>query len=310
MSIGTKAKRKFFPSDRFGIGICLAISLVAWFLTKMSKEYLDEHDFNVRYEIPDHLTLEQLPVDQLSTELRAKGWAFLRMALTRKEDTLLLETGEYLQQNISSRLALANHLRDQVTDQIEIRSITPEQLSFKLVEKANKRVPVALYESLPLDGQHQLRDVYTFEPDSITIYGPEGVIRDVDFWPLRYEGGPLNADTQVSIPLKPTENGITFNTTHVMLVVPVEQITEKEIYVPIVLTDSLANKVQIFPDEALVRCTVGLSRFDEVTSSLFDVVASPNGSSSIYQVSVLKKPTFVELVSFSPRQVEAFRIHK
>ncbi len=303
-------KSSFVPSDRVGISICLAISFIAWFLTKMSKEYLDEHDFAVRYEIPEHLTTQQLPADRLSTELRAKGWAFLRMVLTRSEDTLVVNTGEYLQQNISSRLALANHLRDQVTDQIEIRSITPEQLSFRLVEKAKKRIPVVMAGPLPLDGQHQMREEARFEPDSVTIFGPAETIASISQWYMEYEGEELDTDTRISLSLQPTENGVTFDTSAIDLVVAIEQITEKEIYVPITLPDSLAGKVQVFPDEALIRCSVGLSKFDEISASQFTLVAQPGSAKNIFEVSVKNKPEIVELLSYSPRQVEVFRINQ
>ena len=303
-------KNSFVPSDRVGISICLAISFIAWFLTKMSKEYLDEYDFAIRYEIPEHLTTQQLPSDRLSTELRAKGWAFLRMALSRSDDTLVVNTGEYLQQNISSRLALANHLRDQITDQIEIRSITPEQLSFRLVEKSRKKIPVVLAGPLPLDGQHQMRESPRFEPDSITIFGPAETIAGVTQWYVEYEGEPLNADARISVALQPTENGITFDTASIDLVTAIEQITEKEIYVPITLPDSLTGKVQVFPDEALVRCTVGLSKFDDISASQFTLVARPGNAKNTFDVSVVDKPDMVELLSYSPRQVEVFRINQ
>ncbi len=306
--------KSFFRTDRASITICLVISLIAWFLTKMSKEYSHNLTYPVSYNIPAHLTLSGSAVKDVNAELRSTGWALLRLALSQDNDTVEIEAGPYQQHEFSSRILLSNALKEAVNDQVEILSVDPEQVALELVEKHSRVVPVSLPLQIPLAAFHALKGEVQIIPDSITVYGPEFLLANFREWPISLElSGPLSQTFHTIIPLRDTEimPGVYTSEQDVAVTIEIEELTEKELFVPINVVDSLAQRIQIFPDEALVKCLVGLSKFDAVTEQDFTLVAHPQGdrSSKVYDVHLVRWPAHASMLEYSPKRVEYFLIN-
>ncbi len=304
--------QKYFGGGRLSIYICLLIAFIAWFLTKMSQVYHSEIVYPVAYLLPPDRAFLASPPSVVHTELRADGWTLLKLALYKEDDSLQVITAAIHDGSFNTRLALTNNLRRVAGDEIELLMITPGVIDVDLVEKAQRKLPVALGGEILMADQYQLRDSLQFTPDSVIVYGPTislDSLQRVVTIPL--DASELTKDLTQEINLASMTNGITLERTSVQLHIPVEQITEKELPIEIHLVDSLREKVQIFPDQALLKCIVGLSRFDDVLKDDFHLVAVPamNDQAKTLPLVLMTSPNFVHSITFTPTEVEFFHVN-
>ncbi|MBK8505131.1 MAG: hypothetical protein IPL46_24745 [Saprospiraceae bacterium] len=97
---------------------------------------------------------------------------------------------------------------------------------------------------------------------------------------------------------------ITQSTLHIL----VDQVTEREIYVMVTLPDSLSGLVRIFPNEVLVKINLGLSAYDQVSASDFEVtLKSPIKGQNVQEVIVSRLPDQVTYISHTPMTVDFYR---
>ena len=94
----------------------------------------------------------------------------------------------------------------------------------------------------------------------------------------------------------------------ILLKIDVEKFTEKELKIPLQIKNKPADvNLKLFPSEIKVTCLVGLSGFNDITSTGFRAVVdynNINSSSSKLAVQIELKPSFIELIRFTPENVE------
>ena len=170
-------------------------------------------------------------------------------------------------------------------------------------------MPVRLDGELVLSGQYQWKDAYIFNPDSVNIFGPQDKLNSIESWPtIPYIRTDIDEDFQDVIALRSEAPAITTEVRDVILTAHVDQVTEKEIFVPIPLADSLKNKIRIFPAEVLVKITLGLSQYDQVSSEDFKLqLLEDTSMANRRKVVVSKLPNSVRYVSHTPEYVDYYR---
>ncbi|MDH3650032.1 MAG: hypothetical protein OEQ53_10125 [Saprospiraceae bacterium] len=297
--------------DRISIAICLLISLLAWLAIKLSNEYNHTFRFPVAYETPAELAFDRVAPTDLTAQLRAKGWTFLNMSMGQGRDTIRIPV---IASGVMPSLpVLQEQLPIDLSEQITVLNITPMQLDLRLSEKISKRVPIIPAEDLTTASQYQFAGKIIVSPDSVTLSGTSRLLTPLAFWPTKpFLFEPLTESFEGEIELSESSSDlIKTNVEHCIIKATVEQITEKQIYVPITIVDSLKSSIQIFPDQALIKCTVGLSRFEDVERNAFKVSAVPDPSLDQKQwlVQITKLPEFVTLIDYSPKTVEFFLIN-
>ena len=162
--------RALFKQDRSSLYICLTIAFVAWFLTKMGKDYVYEQSYPINYILDGDKTFTSSPPMILHSEVRAKGWAFLKMAISSADDSVYIDARTTPNGQLNTRLLLANNLRRFSHDELNVTMVNPEVISYQLASKAKKRVPVHIGGELSLANQYQLRGDIQFSPDTISIF--------------------------------------------------------------------------------------------------------------------------------------------
>lgn len=301
--------RTFFTPNRLSISICILLASIGWFLTKMSKEYNDQLNFHVHYQLPRDLSFSFNPPADIVAEVRGRGWSLLRLALSTLDDTIRLDQTEVYDRTVSTRLLLSENLKSATNDELTIISAAPEQVEFQLVERQSRRVPVRLNGQLTLASQYQWKEPVVFEPDSVNVYGAEDQLSTVEYWlTIPFERSDIDENLSISIPLVNAAPALTTDTTEVFLTGLVDQVTEKEIYVPIVLPDSIQRRVRIFPNEVLVKFTLGLSRYDDVNSEDFKLALVDDSSTTNQRRVIVKEmPDFVNYLSHEPQYIDYYR---
>ena len=309
-SSAKKSINAFIKSDRAIVLLCFVMALIAWLVIKLNKEYSQDFVFPITFEIEENLTFSAPPPTQVKAQMRAKGWTLTRLAF-RKKDTLAIVLDNFMAQTLGARQSLEDNFNALNIDQAEIEVIYPEQLHISLAEKQAKRVPIRINGQVELAPQHQLRDLISVVPDSITIWGPKAEIDSILYWnTIVWPFDPLQEDLTTTVSLvKSKPSLIQLEKYECEIIIPVEEITEKELVIPINIVDSLLGKIQIFPEVALLRCTVGLTKFDQIHEDQFTLMAIPDGNSKKWKVELVKQPDQITRFDFSPKSVEYFRIN-
>lgn len=304
-----RSLKTFFTPNRLSISICILLASIGWFLTKMSKEYNDQISFQIMYQPPNDQSFSFNPPSTLDAEIRAKGWSLLSLTLGKFDDTIKLDQSQIFNRTVSSRLLLAESLKAVTNDDITIVSALPEQIEFRMVERQAKKVPIILNGELALASQYQWKEAYSFTPDSVTIYGAQDQLSTLFSWPTRhYQKSDIHEDLEVVIPLENEAPAITTAIDKTTLSISVDQVTEKEIYVPIPLPDSLKSLIRIFPSEVLVKINLGLSQYDKVTSDDFKLQLEVDSALTNQRKVVVKElPGFATYISHEPQIVDYYR---
>ena len=95
------------------------------------------------------------------------------------------------------------------------------------------------------------------------------------------------------------------------LTIPVEAYTEKSLFVPVQLKNAPSDSLKVFPDKIKVSFAVGLSMYDSVHYTDFELVADLKASSlekgkNTVPVELLAQPEAVKNIVLSRNAVEFF----
>jgi YbbR domain-containing protein len=94
----------------------------------------------------------------------------------------------------------------------------------------------------------------------------------------------------------------------VLLEIPVEEYTEKQVTVPVTVRNlPPGTQVNLFPDKVNVSFMIALSRFKEVKAADFKITVEFQDIKSKKEMLDLKvdaQPAYIQSVSVSPEQIE------
>jgi hypothetical protein len=301
-----KSLKAFSTPNRVSIAVCMTVAFVGWFLTKMSKIYSDQYILKIEYVVPQSYTFGQDPPQRLIADVRASGWSLLSLALSGERDSLSIIASELSGKSTSSKTLLNEKLSRLDGDEIAILGTDPEQISFQLVAQESKKVPVEIKGKISLQGQYQWKTPLQIEPDSVIVYGSADQLNNIKSWPTKnFVRENIQQDFSEVISLVESSPSIGVDVNAILVTGLVDQITEKEVYVPIEVTDSLKGQISIFPDQVLVKVNLGLSKYDSLDPGEFILLAEidPENKNSL-RVRMKKAPTYVTYLSHAPTNVD------
>jgi YbbR domain-containing protein len=296
--------------------ICLLIAAGLWFLNALNKDYTTTIAYPVKYiNPPNNQFLANKPPSKLDLKVEAHGFTLLRhklnlsfspiiLNLTSLTNNAELNSGKY---SIRTN-TLVRRISDQVSSEIKITDILPEQIQIELDHLKTKSVPVKVIADVEFEPQFNLKLPITSDPASIKITGPAAVLDTI--YSIKTESQSftkVDADIKKETDLVFPEN-ISIEPQEVSLIIEVEKFTEKEMKIPLEVINKPENvKIKLFPSEIKLLFTVGLSEFDKLTphdfKALVDYKSIKDGIENL-DVSISKKPDGIEITRFKPATVE------
>lgn len=292
--------------------VCIGIAFVFWLITKLSYRYKDVVLIKIEYAAPPHKVFTSPPAQQLEVDVQGRGWDLLSLLFYRKGRIITIPVAEN-DPNIIPTASLHSKVMKFVPE-VDILHIYPENIYVQTENAATKKVPVVLEHQIKFAPLHQFVDTINIEPKYVEIKGPISVIKNIHSWKTKVfaPAREINKDINTYIELAPHSNSsVTCSTTKVHCIASVEQVTEKEIEIPIEILnapDSLL--LVILPKKVKINCLVGLSSYDKLNGSQFKVIADFENVDFTRQknvrVSILEKPDFVRQANFSPKKVDYF----
>ena len=308
--INPKVERKNKRSI-FTFLIFLVISTAAWFLVKLSENYVTQTTFR--------LQMEEVPADKwissdeqsVKMSLNIDGFHTLRYKMIRDRFvTVNMAEVPYRLENGNTYSFSSQYVAEKVAERLGINAsditMNDAKIYFTMDALKSKVVPIALQSEITAARQYGIYGIPMLDPSSVTIFGPQEVIdtiKTVRTEPLTMNNVSQNFSTIVQLDLLGGQ--IRSNVKEVKAEVQVEKYTEMDIEVPIRATDSL--KLRFFPEKMSVKCLVAMRDYASITPESFSVAIDKQqlkAMQPLLDVSLASWPPTVQILSTHPDKVE------
>jgi YbbR domain-containing protein len=302
------------PEDRTVLAICLGLAFVFWLLVKFSKEYTVVRTVSLRYELPQGKAFVTPPPESVIVNLTAQGWYFLVAGISRKHFELSYDVPDHTVFNLSPT-QIRTDLDELVNDkEVEVTNLVFDGVRIALEEQEQVLLPIRLLKKLTFAEEHHLADSIIITPDSVWITGPMSQVASLTSWTTdSLLLGNLSKDYNGQLKLRIPEDGLRVAPDAIHVKIPVERFTEKSIFVDVEIVNPLADSIRLFPDKALIKCVIGLSHYNDLTSKDFQLIADlkktfiREGKNTV-PLELVKKPDYLHNALINPRATEFFVI--
>lgn len=289
-----------------------------WLLINLSKEYSSEITYQIRYEnLPLDKVYKKKPISEIPMTVEATGFKLFAESLSTPEISLDLKG---LQKKGANYFFLTQNLntiiQKQLRNGIKLKQIEKDSIIVQLDKLASKNVSLVSNIKMNFQLGYDLAKPVEIIPPTILISGTEDQLKEIN--ELELEEIVLdNVSGSISKTAKivtPKNSSIKFNQTEATLNLEVDKFTEDEISVPITLKNVPPNvQLNIFPKKVTVTYKVGLSNFNKITNTSFEIVCdyrkALNDNVDFLIPQLKEKPQLISSVRISPNKID-FLINK
>ena len=291
--------------------IFLVISTAAWFLVKLSEDYVTQTSFR--------LQLDEVPADKwVSSEeqsvkmsLNIDGFHTLRYKMIRDRFVSIPLDEVPFRLEIGNTYSFrSQYVAEKVAEKLGINAsditMNDAKIYFNMDALKSKVVPVDLQSDITTARQYDIYGIPMLDPSSVTIFGPQDVIdtiRTVRTEPLTMSNVSQDFSTTVALDLLGGQ--IRSNIKEVKAEIQVEKFTEMDVEVPIRIADSL--KIRFFPEAMSVKCLVAMRDYASITPESFSVAVDNQqlqAMKPLLDVRLATWPPTVQILSTRPDKVE------
>ena len=254
------------------------VSVVFWFLTKLSKEYESTITYPVSYQnLPKDKLLQEEPQNAIDIHIKATGFKILSGKLFPR--TLKIDGSNLIARSRNKYYLLLPQQRLSIQKQmntgVDIDHFIKDSVSLNLGALSRKKVPVKFVSDITYQAGYDLDGTMNINPDSIVVSGPESILDTILFVETEsFVQKDLHESIKSELSLKKfgTGQNINFDIEKVAINAKVEKFTEGTIKLPFTvvnLPDDL--RINAFPKEIELTYKVALSKFSQVNTSSFTI---------------------------------------
>jgi len=302
--------RAFLKTDNGILLISMGISLLFWLLIKLSQDYKANRDVALTYTLPTDMSFVTIPPKKVRVTLEGRGWDLMYDYFGDRNSKLNFDLD-----NLPSQTITNNQLKGKMVEHAQSSNVTVFDMSFdyitvELGASAKKKIPIILDRQLSFAPEHHLQAPIDLLPDSITISGPSALLADYISWPTTLLAlDDLKSTVNRTLTLQPnTKPQITLSASAVQVHIPVEQFTEKSIFLPVRVKNA-PDSLKVFPNKVKTNFVIGLSRYDSIAANDFQLEVDLNGipinqANNTAPILLTKRPSEVKNIRFSPKSVQ------
>ncbi len=309
-SIKQKTERKN-KSSVLTFLVFLTLSTAAWFLVKLSENYVTQTTFGLRFD--------QVPADkwissdeqQLKMSLDIDGFHTLRCKMLRERSvTIPLDEVSYRLEKGNVYSFSSQYVAEKVAEMLDISTsditMNDAMVYFTMDELKSKVVPVVFCSDLKMQRQYGLYGIPTIDPASVTIFGPEEVIDTMrSVHTQKVTKSNVSDDFSESVGLDMLDGKVHSTTKEVRVTVDVEKYTEMDVEVPIKVAGN--PKLRFFPETVKVKCLVAMKDYASIVADDFTVSVDKQQLKALQpllDVQLVSWPKTVQVLSSQPDKVE------
>ncbi len=293
---------------------CLLISLIAWLLIAVSNTYTLTVKAAIEYvNIPEKRAFHPLQSDTVAIKVKMSGWNILISKLNTDTSQVKVDLSSLSNRNFivfSNQIGFIN--RQFALDK-QVIAVSPDTLYFDFSKQTQRKVKVRVPTNIAFKKQYGIIGETNANPAYVTITGPTDDVADIEF---------IDTDSiiskQVHTDIRTVVNFNKNNRTNISIypkftevVIPVGELTEKLIDIPIRIVNSTKySSVRTIPGKVTITAIVSLKDYTKLTASDFEALVDVSQweTSHVKSLPVIltKIPEFVKVVKIEPQNVDFF----
>lgn len=284
-----------------------------WLMQSLQQEYEININIPVRYKnIPKDLTFTETPPETIDVKVKDRGSILLNYTIGRKfaPIDIDLKNGQIKQDKaFIGKKEIENDIKKQLMTTSSILSFDPQDLRLSFSKQIQKKLPVNFLGDIRTLPGFKISGPIQIEPGIITAYAKHFVLDTIDSVQTVFtEIKKANKTVTQTIHLKKID-GVIFDPGSVVVTIPIEEYTEKQIEVPIVFSNVPPHyRVRSFPSVVRVSCSVPLSSFKELTDDQFQITIPfselEQSTTGMISIGLTNKPESVDRATLVPDRIE------
>ncbi len=292
----------------------LALSFVILIFTKLSKNYTNTLEFNInKIKVPPQHIILSDSNSRLKITLKTHGFKWLKYYLEKPHVNIDFTKDvtnykdHYTWYSTTSKLFLS----DQLGDQVEIISTTPDSLAFNYDVNMVKLVPVKLKSEIRFKQGFNTDAPFKLKPDSIEVIGPHSLVSKInEIYTMPFKVKDLKSDLkkQIKLDFSKQDEIIKFSAKSTTLTGVVKKFTEGTLKIPITLVNAPQHAViKFFPKTVTVKYNVSLDNFKNVNVNDFIVTCDFNNleqGQTYLMPELVKSPKLVKYAKVNQKHIE------
>ncbi len=306
-----KIREYVFTKDFLIFLVFVLISTAFWFVNMSGQRRTVSVDFEVEYRnFPNNVRLVTPLPDEIQIDIRDLGLKVLPYVFG-KPNALVIDYADFSRNDSVLNFPLYKFealVRANLNGSSDIVSSLPP-ISTRYYTIATKRLRTKLVGGVSLQAQYVLQDTVRIEPQWVEAFGPQTVLDT-----LRYAYVAPLAQKKIDKSIAQRQsfvkiNDVDFLPNAVDVTAEVEMLTEKRLQIPI-YCENLPSEVylHLFPSTVEVTFSVGLSKFNAVSESDFQIMFDYNellrNATGKQRVAVQTSNPFVRNLKVQPQEVE------
>ncbi|MCH8903711.1 MAG: YbbR-like domain-containing protein [Bacteroidetes bacterium] len=310
-------KKRFRDKSLTVFFICLGIATISWLSVSLTERYSSRIYINLVYEnMPENKTLSNNLPDELELSLTTTGQKLLWYRARSQFKPLRIDVGSYIiltepeDRGIITSQALKAIILSQLSSKVEIQNIKPDRIQFEFDLLTTRKVPIRVDADISFENQYNLSGDITTVPDSVTLKATAAVLDEISI--IETEKIRLTNLSELvtkSFGFKEYDNIISISPEKIEVSIPVEKFTEAELEIKVkILQSTVIYDIRLYPQNVKIIYLVALSRYNDITPDMFEVVADfidfdVIGNESI-AATVTKFPLFTRNIRITPSKLE------
>ncbi|WP_313511779.1 hypothetical protein [Sphingobacterium sp.] len=293
---------------------CIIISFLAWTLFAISSDYTFTKKASMSYvNLPENKAFHPLQSDTVTVKIKMSGWKVFMERLHPDTAKIQVDLSGLKSRNFivfGNQIGFIN--RQFPTDK-QVVAVSPDTLYFDFSKQTQRKVPVKAVESLTFQRQYGVIGETRTNPEYVTITGPLEDVASIEYLETdTIKGKDVNTDVRTVAYLnKQQRTNITIYPTFAEVIVPVGEITEKVIELPIKVENSKGyTSVRVLPSKVRATILLAVKDYNKYTSRDFEAVvdldAWKDHKVSSLPVIITKMPDYVKVLSVEPQNVDFF----
>lgn len=292
----------------------MVISFFAWLLIAISNKYTFTVKAGIEFiNIPEKRAFHSLQSDTVSVQIKMSGWDVLISKLYPDTAKIQVDLSSLSSRNFivfSNQIGFINR---QFPSEKQVVAVSPDTLYFDFSKQTQRKVPVRVPTSLQFKKQYDIIGETHTNPSYITITGPLEDVANIEYLETdSITGKNIHTDIRTIASLnKKQRTNITIYPTFTEVLIPVGEVTEKIIEVPIRIENvNRYSSVRVIPTKVVLTTIISLKDYTKFSARDFEAVVDisewENNNMNSLPVIITKVPDFVKVVKIEPQNVDFF----
>ena len=296
------------------------LSVIFWFMTKLSKEYDSSIKYPVSYiNLPSNKLLQEKPSEYIDVRIKATGFKLISSKVSPRK--LTIDASNIYGKSLTNYYLLLSQqklsVQKQLNTGVKVAYFIKDSVHFKLGVLNQKKVVVKLISDLLFAEGFELNNSISIQPDSILLTGPKLTLDTISFVSTGLlQKKELNVSINEFLDIKEfnPDSNVSAEKDKVLITASVESFTEGSVEVPIkVINIPDGKQINTFPKFVKVTYRIALSNFNKIDSSTFliecDYGISENNNLPYLIPKLIGSSSMIKNARISPQKID-FLINK